>query len=240
MDRNARAARAIARLIGSHARLGDRPLAWGRWATRSEPQLEEEDAIDRVVVVALDPAEAEGEVERPRGVHRRQRIEPHRRVAKLTRPADRRLHQRAPGARAARKRPDAEPFDLAGALLERPQRDAAGDLLAVARDEDRVVAVGQRGELALGVDEPTVLPEPAEVLAEELAERVGVSRARVGDQRSARSASTSAAPGSQAPAATFARTCSGLVAPAITQLTAGIASRPPTATSSSGIPRSSA
>ena len=64
--------------------------------------------------------------------------------------------------------------------------------------------------------------------------------ARVGDQRSARSASTSSTLGSQAPAATFARTCSGFVAPAMTQLTAGIASRPPTATSSSEIPRSSA
>jgi hypothetical protein len=59
-------------------------------------------------------------------------------------------------------------------------------------------------------------------------------------QRSARSASTSSAPGSQVPAATFARTCSDFVAPAITQLTAGIASRPPIAASSSEIPRSSA
>ena len=42
------------------------------------------------------------------------------------------------------------------------------------------------------------------------------------------------------PAATFARTCSGFVAPEMTELTAGIASRPPTATSSIAMPRSSA
>ena len=139
-----------------------------------------------------------------------------------------------------RGRPDVEPLHLAGALPERPQRDAAGDLAAGTRDEDRLVAAGQRRELGLGVGDAAVLAEPCEVLAEHRAERVGVGRARVGDQRSARSASTSAVLGSHSAAATFARTCSGLVAPAITQLTAGIASRPPTATSSSEIPRSSA
>ncbi len=125
-------------------------------------------------------------------------------------------------------------------MPERPERDAADDLLAVAREQDHVVAAGQRGELGLNVAEPALRPEPGEVLAEQRAERVGVGRVRVGDQRSARSASMSLAPGSHAPAATFARTCSGFVAPAITQLTAGIPSSPPTATSSSVIPRSSA
>ena len=64
-------------------------------------QLEEEDARDRVLVVALDLPEAERQIERPRGVHRRQRVEPHRRVAELPRPGDRRLHQRPAEARAS-------------------------------------------------------------------------------------------------------------------------------------------
>src|SRR5204862_272250 len=89
------------------------------------------------------------------------------------------------GRRPSRARTAGRRVALAGALLERPQRDAADDLLAVARDEDRVVAAGQRGELSLGVDEPAVRPEPAEVLPEELAKRVGVGHARAGDQRSA-------------------------------------------------------
>src|SRR5207244_3272111 len=58
-----------------------------------------------------------------------------------------------------RGRPDVEPLHLAGALPERPQRDTAGELLAVAHDEDRVVAVGERGELSLGVYEPAVRSE---------------------------------------------------------------------------------
>lgn len=203
-------------------------------------ELEEEDALDRVVVVALDLPEAERQVERSRGVHRRQRVEPHRRVPELPGSGDHRSHQRPAGARPARGRPDVEPFHLAHAVLQRPQGDAAGDLLTLARKQDRVVPAGERGELGLGIDEPAVLAERGEVVAENGTERVGVGRARVGDQRSARSASTSSALGSQAPAATFARTCSGFVAPAITEDTAGIASSPPTATSSSETPRSSA
>src|SRR5213079_2999284 len=58
--------------------------------------------------------------------------------------------------------------------------------------------------------------------------------------RSAFSAATSSALGSHSPARTFARTCSGFVAPAITDATAGIANNPPIATSSSETPRSAA
>ena len=156
------------------------------------------------------------------------------------RPFDRGECECTADAETAAGRAHVEALHLASVSLLRAHADAADDLFADWCDQQEVVAAGQRGELSLGVDEPAVRPEPAEVLAEELAKRVGVGRARVGDQRSARSASTSSAFGSQAPAATFARTCSGLVAPAITQLTAGIASRPPTAASSSEIPRSSA
>jgi hypothetical protein len=50
----------------------------------------------------------------------------------------------------------------------------------------------------------------------------------------------SAGVGSHSPAFTFALTCSGFVAPAITDATAGIAARPPIATSSNDTPRSRA
>ena len=49
---------------------------------------------------------------------------------------------------------------------------------------------------------------------------------------SARSSASSSGEGSHSPAAAFARTCSGVVAPAITEATAGWAARPPIATSS--------
>src|SRR4029077_17241524 len=107
---------------------------------------------------------------------------------------------------------------LAGRVRQLLQRDTARDLAFEPGHEQRLVAAGERGELGLDVGEPALRPEPGEVLAEELAQRVGVVRARVGDQRSARRASTSSALGSHAPPATFARTCSGLVAPAMTEV----------------------
>src|SRR5262249_11610703 len=58
--------------------------------------------------------------------------------------------------------------------------------------------------------------------------------------RKAFSAATSSADGSQSPAAAFSRTCSGFVAPEMTEATAGSPSSPPTATASSETSRSSA
>ena len=86
--------------------------------------------------------------------------------------------------------------------------------------------------------ERAVDAERARVLAEERAD--GLDAVRVHDQRSACSSARSWSLGSHAPALTFARTWSGLVAPAITDATAGIAARPPIATSSSETPRSPA
>src|SRR6185436_15030367 len=53
-------------------------------------------------------------------------------------------------------------------------------------------------------------------------------------------ASRSSIVGCQVPAATFAVTCSGVVAPAMTDATAGWAARPPMATSRTDTPRSAA
>src|SRR2546430_11346091 len=58
--------------------------------------------------------------------------------------------------------------------------------------------------------------------------------------RIASSSARSSAVGSHAPAATLAATCSGVVAPAITLATVGLAARPPIATSSRLRPRASA
>src|SRR5581483_3804184 len=61
-----------------------------------------------------------------------------------------------------------------------------------------------------------------------------------GPSSAATSACRSSADGTQAPASTFCRTCSGEVAPAITDATHGIAASPPIATCSIVRPRSSA
>ena len=176
-----------------------------------------------------------------RCVHRRQRVESQERVAEVAGTLDGRCGKRLTETDAARRRPDVEPLELAAAVRESLHRDGADErAVVVPCDEQHVVVARQGGELLLEAAAPEVLSDRVGVLAEHRAELGDVAVSRVGDQRSARSSSTSSALGSQAPAATFARTCSGFVAPAITEVTAGIASRPPIATSSSEMPRSSA
>ena len=71
---------------------------------------------------------------------------------------------------------------------------------------------------------PSATPSPARARSRPATRRRGYS---------ARSSASSSGEGSHSPAAAFARTCSGVVAPAITEATVGCAARPPIATSSS-------
>ena len=82
-----------------------------------------------------------------------------------------------------------------------------------------LLATAQRRDLFLEVLEREVDADPVGVLEEERADELRVRR-----YRNARSAARSSSLGSHSPASTFARTCSGFVAPAITLATAGRAS----------------
>jgi very-short-patch-repair endonuclease len=86
------------------------------------------------------------------------------------------------------------------------------------------------------------LDDEAEAIAADLRALLGVNAfgylRGLGAIRS--SCAKSSSLGSQRTASAFSRTCSGFVAPAITEATAGCAARPPIATSIIAIPRSSA
>src|SRR5581483_1395879 len=135
---------------------------------------------------------------------------------------DRRERERAAEARAPRRGPHVQPLHLADAVREGAHADATG----VARDEEDVVAIRQRGELVLESLERQIDAERLRILAEERPDELDVL-----GYRNLRSSARSFCFGSHDPAFAFARTCSGFVAPAITDVIAGIAIRPPIATS---------
>ncbi len=83
---------------------------------------------------------------------------------------------------------------------------------------------------ALLVARVSVRARGARVLSAGGAEATAAADPGVSLRASRSSAASSSALGTHSPAATFARTCSGFVAPAITDATAGIAARPPIAT----------
>ena len=207
---------------------------------RGKAQFEEENARDRMVDLRLARLEAEGGVDPAGGFHPRQRVEADRCVAELAGSIDRRCGEPLAEARTARGRPDVEPFQLRGTVGEMLDRGGADQFSTVVScDEHRSVVAGESGELVLEIPNPELVADPGRVLAEHHAQLGGVAVARVGDQRSVRSSSTSSG-SARSPAVTFARTCSGFVAPAMTDATAGCARRPPNARSRSAMPRASA
>src|SRR5213075_1224512 len=97
--------------------------------------------------------------------HRRQGIEEHAGVAAAACFFDDADRQRAAGTEAAKIGTDVEALHLAGDLADVAQRNAAGDCLAAARDEDALVECGERGQLFVEVLEREIDADAPCVLA---------------------------------------------------------------------------
>ncbi len=150
--------------------------------------------------------------------------------------------------RGAPRRPCSASGRSRSAGRRQPRRAAARKPVSpVPAASSRIVWPGPRVE---AVDEPFAdlarrLPEQAAApipVRRHLLPQLVVGARRLHPPRgySASSRASSSGEGSHSPAAAFARTCSGVVAPAITEATVGWAARPPIATSSGFRPRSRA
>ena len=103
--------------------------------TLQSVSLEEARAGDRVLRIRGDVLEAERLVERDRGAHRRDRVEAHRAIAGGGGLGEQRVDEAATHAAAGERRSNEEPLHLADPRAEIPERDAAGDVIGVAREE---------------------------------------------------------------------------------------------------------
>src|SRR6478736_4452714 len=228
--------------LGRLARAAERPpLPARRRRRRLEGALEEKHARDRVIDPGLARLEAESRVDPASRFHLRQRVETYDRVAELAGAIYCGFGEPFSEACAACRGTNVEPLQLRGAVGEMLDRGRANERSVwVTRHEQRAVVAGERSEFVLEISDPELVPDPGRVLAEHHAQLGSVTVARVGDQLSFRSSSTSSRLSSNSPAATFARICSGFVAPAMTDVTAGCARRPANARSRRAMPRASA
>src|SRR5436309_732513 len=136
-----------------------------------QAELHEERPGDRILAVGYDLDEPERPIEGDRLFHRRQRVEPQTGIAERARLTDHGPGQAPPEARAPRRRTNVKPLHLAGAVADRPQRDAARELGAGGGEEEpsggRRVRPGQSGQLLLETLETEIDAHRGLVFAEE-------------------------------------------------------------------------
>ena len=153
--------------------------------------------MNGVGAVGLDLLEAERPVEAAGGRHRRERVEAHGLVAGFASGVDDRLGQPASQTGPLERRANVEPLHLADARLVGTERDAAGCVVALEREQQppagRGVVAGQLRELAVEVLKREVDLERGGVLGEELPyRRQAVLRVAVDDPQPHRAARVSA------------------------------------------------